>query len=95
MEPYGHEEASEAEQPTPLEEVAVVADAATLRQLAKFLLHVANQIDAHGGLFGHEHFEDFDPSVQRKPRFVVSRPGGTLPLSGLPGSASPLALHTC
>lgn len=76
MELYGYEEGSETEQPTPLEEVAVVADAATLRQLAKFLLHVANQIDAHGARFGHEHFEDFDRSAPRKPRFVVTGRGG-------------------
>jgi len=74
MKLYGYQVGSDEERPMQLEEVAVAADAATLRRLSQFLLHVAAQMEAHGDRFGHEHFEDFDRSAPKKPRFVVTGP---------------------
>ncbi|WP_449658175.1 hypothetical protein [Anaeromyxobacter oryzae] len=45
-----------------------------MRRLAKFLLHAAEELEVHGDRFGHEHFESFDRSQPRKPRFVVAAP---------------------
>jgi hypothetical protein len=56
---FGRETGVESPSPLPLGEVTLVADAPTLREMATFLLHAADAMDAHGAAFGHEHFEDF------------------------------------
>lgn len=62
-----------AETPSELEEAAVLADPATLRALARFFVHVADEMDKHGEKFGHEHFEDFFPAAEGQCRVVVQR----------------------
>lgn len=59
---YGYAHKSEDEKPMELGEITLAGTPATLRELARFLLLVAEKMEQHGDRFGHEHFEDF---VQR------------------------------
>lgn len=54
-----------------LREVSVRATPDTLRKMAAFLLHAAEQMDRHGEAFGHEHFQDFDLTQPSIPDLVV------------------------
>ena len=57
---YGFQEGDD-DCPSPLElsEVTFVANAATLRRVAEFLIHAAELLEQHGTSFGHEHFVEF------------------------------------
>ena len=57
---YGYVADAAADQPSALGEVTLVAQAETLRRVAAFLLHAADEMERHGSLFGHEHLVDFD-----------------------------------
>lgn len=69
---YGYEKDTNAESPSELEEVTIQAGPETLRAVANFLLHVAEQIELHGKMFGHEHFEDHFPRQAGECRFIVA-----------------------
>ncbi len=46
--------------PIELEELTLAGEAAELRQVARFLLWAATEMDKHGEAFGHEHLKDHD-----------------------------------
>jgi len=73
MQLFGHQQGTDAEEPMSLEEVTILASAATLRRLAQFLLHAAAEMDRHGRTFGHEHFSDFAHEMRSEPAFVVAQ----------------------
>lgn len=56
-----------------LSEVTLIADPATLRKLAEFMVWVASLMEEYGDSFGHEHFEDYDPAQRGGPVFVIQR----------------------
>lgn len=74
MKLYGYAQGSEEESPLRLKEATIAADAPTLRLLAQFLLHVADEIEIHGDDFGHSHFCDVICTAPEKPQFVVTGP---------------------
>lgn len=73
MKLYGYEHDTEREEPSPLREVTIVADPATLVRLADFLLEAARKMELHGERYGHEHFEDFAKEMRGGPALVVVR----------------------
>ncbi len=42
-----------------LEEITIQASPAKLKQIAKFILSVADTMNQYGNNFGHEHLKDF------------------------------------
>jgi hypothetical protein len=70
---YGYIKNSDAEAPSELDEATIAADPGTLREIARFLTHVADLMDQHGDRFGHEHFEDFGKRREGECRLVVTR----------------------
>jgi hypothetical protein len=69
---YGYVRSTAAETPSELEEVTIQCDPTELRSIARFLLHVAEQMESHGDKFGHEHFEDFCPRPAAECRLIVT-----------------------
>ena len=69
---YGYEKDTNAESPSELEEITIQAGPETLRAVAGFLLHVAEQMELHGEKFGHEHFEDYCQRQADECRLIVS-----------------------
>lgn len=57
---YGFQ-AGDDDSPSPMElsEVTIIANAATLRRIAEFLIHAATLLEQHGSSFGHEHLAHF------------------------------------
>ena len=51
---YGYIKDTDSETPSELEEVTMQAGPDTLRDLARFLLYAADQMELHGEKFGHE-----------------------------------------
>ena len=76
MKLFGYVYDEDAETPSKLEEVTMVASAQNLRDVAKFLGHVADLMDKHGAKFGHEHLTDFASDFKGGPELVVSSDGG-------------------
>ena len=70
---YGYQQHSDTEEPITLSEVSVEISSLTLRRLAKFFLHVADEMDRHGPAFGHEHFADYDHEMASSPDIIVVR----------------------
>jgi hypothetical protein len=73
MKAYGREMGDESEALLALGEVTIVAEAATLREVARFLLYAADEIDLHGAAFGHPHFEDFVGERAPEVMLIVAR----------------------
>lgn len=73
MQIYGYFKASAADEPALLDEVTLVASPSTLRRLAAFLGHVADQMDRHGAAFGHEHFADYAREMSTAPQIIAMR----------------------
>lgn len=59
MELYGYEIDSDLDAPFQLGEITISSNPKELKQLAAFLLDVAEKIETHGTQFGHEHFSDY------------------------------------
>ena len=70
---YGYAHKSEDEKPMELSEVTLVGSPATLRDLARFLLLVAEKMEDHGDQFGHEHFEDFLQQTKEDCHVIIVR----------------------
>lgn len=65
--------------PLPLSEVSFVGDPATLREVAAFLLHSADEMERHGEAFGHEHLCDtWDGWQPGSADVIVARADGTI-----------------
>lgn len=71
---YGYCIGSTEESPLSLGEVTIAASPVVLRLIAKFLNHVADQMEKRGASFGHEHLQDFDRRLPSSPAFIVSSP---------------------
>jgi hypothetical protein len=56
----------------------LAASPSTLRRLAQFFAHVADEMELHGESFGHEHFEDFAHDEEQRPALVVTRDAGMI-----------------
>lgn len=69
---YGYPMDGECDEPLRLREVTFSTDAAMLRRLAAFFVYAAEQMNRFGENFGHEHFEDFNPSAAGQPSIVVT-----------------------
>lgn len=64
----------DCESPLELKDVTLCASAETFREMAKFLIWTAQQMDDHGDDFGHEHFEDYtNRSISPARSLVVTR----------------------
>ncbi|MDP2748094.1 hypothetical protein [Pseudomonas sp.] len=74
---YGYKDEglpSEEVVPAELAEITLVAGPAELRQIASFLLHAAEGMEAKGKTWGHEHLSDRMPEFRSSPHFVVYNP---------------------
>ncbi len=69
----GYAKGVDAESPTALSEVTILAGPEALRRLAEFLLHASRTMEEHGDAFGHEHFADFAREFADGPSIVVAR----------------------
>jgi hypothetical protein len=61
----------EASVPRKLAEVTLDASAAELREIASFLVSVAEEIDRFGSKFEHAHLSDTLPQFETSPQFIV------------------------
>jgi hypothetical protein len=68
---FGYARDVDADEPLVLTEVSVVASAATLRRLAEFIHHAADELERTGTAFGHEHFKDYAQEMRSGPDVVV------------------------
>jgi hypothetical protein len=69
---YGYEIENELDEPIEMKEISFVTKPITLRKLSGFFMHVANLMERHGDKFGHEHFNDFDKTIQEIPQITIS-----------------------
>jgi hypothetical protein len=60
--------------PAELAEITIVATPAELRRIAKFLESCANEMEARGKTWEHEHLSDRDHLFEGSPHFVVFNP---------------------
>jgi hypothetical protein len=60
--------------PSELLEITLVANAAELRKIARFIDAAAEGIEKRGKSFGHEHLSDKYPEFASSPHFVVFNP---------------------
>jgi hypothetical protein len=75
MKIYGYPaDNDDLESPLKMNEITIAADPNTLRLIASFLTHVADLMEKHGVLFGHEHFSQFTKGhVGSAPDIVISK----------------------
>lgn len=66
--------AIEDDSPAELAEITLVATPEELRRIAKFLESCAEEIDARGKAWEHEHLSDKDRSFESSPHIVVFNP---------------------
>lgn len=72
---YDVDDGDEREGPRTLRESTLLVTAAELRDIARFLLQCADEIDVHGERFGHEHLCDFLRPLQLDADLIVARAG--------------------
>ncbi len=72
MRGFGYIKDTDSETPLELKEVTIQAEPQTLRDMARFLLDVAEQMETYGKGFDHEHFEDFCSRPKGECRFIVA-----------------------
>jgi hypothetical protein len=77
MKLYGYKDEQQAPEnvvPYELAEITLVATAAELRKIARFISDAAAHMDTMGKDYGHEHLSDKQPGFEGSPHFVVSKP---------------------